>query len=112
MEQKIRAPVEIIDQLKTGESNEKTDNIDNYYSHYFNSFVLLGLFLVEDDQDILNVYFKNFHEKTYPSYRGHRNAMLNALYLVGAKKTTRTIRPNSINNFFFASFQFCQTRFF
>jgi hypothetical protein len=64
------------------------DNIDNYYSHYFNSFVLLGLFLVEDNQDILNLYFKNFHEQTYPSYRGHRNAMLNALYLVGAYKNT------------------------
>jgi len=68
----------------------KTDNIDNYYSHYFNSFVLLGLFLVEDNQEVLNLYFKNFHEKTYISYRGHRNAMLNALYLAGAAKTTRT----------------------
>ncbi|TFG19443.1 MAG: hypothetical protein EU530_06270 [Promethearchaeota archaeon] len=67
-----------------------TDSIDNYYSHYFNSFVLLGLFLVEDDQDILNLYFKNFHEKTYTNYRGHRNAMLNALYLAGAARTTRT----------------------
>ncbi len=70
----------------------KMDNIDNYYSHYFNSFVLLGLFLVEDNQEILNLYFKNFHEKTYISYRGHRNAMLNALYLAGAARSTRTVR--------------------
>jgi len=67
-----------------------TDSIDNYYSHYFNSFVLLGLFLVEDDQGVLNAFFKNFHEKTYTNYRGHRNAMLNALYLAGAAKSTRT----------------------
>ncbi|MBN2157441.1 MAG: hypothetical protein JW776_15450 [Candidatus Lokiarchaeota archaeon] len=67
----------------------KMDNIDNYYSHYFNSFVLLGLFLVENNQEILDLYFKNFQEKTYQNYRGHRNAVLNTLYLVAASKSGR-----------------------
>jgi hypothetical protein len=66
----------------------KMDNIDNYYSHYFNSFVLLGLFLEEDDPKLINLYFKNFQEQTYSIYRGHRNAMLNALYLFAASKSS------------------------
>ena len=60
------------------------DNIDNYYSQYFENMVVLGLFLVEDDQKMLNLYFSNYQSTTYPSYRGHRNAFLNAVYLAAA----------------------------
>ncbi len=62
----------------------KMDNIDNYYSQYFENMVVLGLFLVEDDQALLDLYFENYQAKTYPSYRGHRNAFLNAMYLAAA----------------------------
>ncbi|MHA1518554.1 MAG: hypothetical protein ACTSRK_00090 [Promethearchaeota archaeon] len=65
-----------------------TDNIDNYYSQYFENMVVLGLFLVEEDQNLLNLYFKNFQTKTYISYRGHRNAFLNALYIGAASIST------------------------
>lgn len=68
------------------------DNIDNYYSQYFENMVVLGLFLVEDDQTLIDLYFENYQAETYQSYRGHRNAFLNALYLASAtlseKETT------------------------
>ncbi|WP_371802095.1 hypothetical protein [Candidatus Lokiarchaeum ossiferum] len=59
----------------------KMDNIDNYYSQYFENMVVLGLFLVEDDPRLVDLYFQNFQAKTYSSYRGHRNGFLNAVYL-------------------------------
>ncbi len=68
------------------------DNIDNYYSQYFENMVVLGLFLVEKDQNLLDLYFKNFQARTYSSYRGHRNAFLNALYLGAA--SVSTVQPN------------------
>jgi len=70
----------------------KMDNIDNYYSHYFGNMIILGLFLVEDDPKLLDLYFKNFQEKTYPIYRGHRNGFQNALYLAAAAACS-SIRP-------------------
>ncbi|MHA1672810.1 MAG: hypothetical protein ACTSYI_04225 [Promethearchaeota archaeon] len=68
------------------------DNIDNYYSQYFENMVVLGLFLVEKDQKLLDLYFSNYQAKTYSSYRGHRNAFLNALYLGAA--SVSTIQPD------------------
>ncbi|MCF2139883.1 MAG: hypothetical protein K9W44_07505 [Candidatus Lokiarchaeota archaeon] len=62
------------------------DNIDNYYSQYFENMVVLGLFLVEDDPVLLKKYFENYQSSTYINYRGHRNAFLNAVYLAALKR--------------------------
>jgi hypothetical protein len=70
-----------------------SDLIDNYYANYFELCVIFGLMLVEDDQEIIDIYVNNYEESTHPAFKGHRNAFLNAVYLAMCKMRS-DIEPN------------------
>ena len=73
--------------------NGDTDLIDNYYSNYFGTCVILGLMLVEDDQNIIDNYVNYYEKVQEPAYKGHRNAFLNAVYLAMCKMRSAEITP-------------------
>jgi len=55
--------------------------------------------LVEDDQEIIDIYVNNYEKSTHPAYKGHRNAFLNAVYLAMCEMRSSDIEPSyNLNN--------------
>ena len=57
-----------------------TDSVNNYYGLPFEHNVIFGLLLVEENQDLRDLWISNY-EKSYNAFKGHRNAYFNAVYL-------------------------------
>lgn len=66
------------------------DSINNYYGLPFEHNVILGLLLVEENQELRDLWIDNY-EKSYDAFKGHRNAYFNAVYL--AANRLRTTEP-------------------
>ncbi len=63
------------------------NNVEPFYAYGFGHCVILGLFLSEDDPELLGRYARNY-EKAYGIFKGHRNAFFNAIYLAACQMAT------------------------